>query len=101
MGLGALKVVVGPRKWLDGGNSVTVAYDQPSFLLGGDDMTAGRPLWPCGPGLRIAQTHQVKVSLLGLAVPDNGGVQERVMATHRLNRRVVGPRPLFIDARTD
>lgn len=53
MALGALKVVVDPRNWLDGGNSVTVAYDKPSFVVGGDDMTRWRTL---GPGLKIAQT---------------------------------------------
>ena len=34
-------------------------------------------------------------------IPDNGSAQEQVMATHRLNRRFVGHRTLFIDTRTD
>ncbi len=36
MGFRGILRGVDPRKWLGGGDSVTVTYEQPSFLVGDD-----------------------------------------------------------------
>ena len=37
MGLGGVLKVLNLKKWLGGGDSVTVTYDQPSFVVDGEE----------------------------------------------------------------